>query len=1622
MAFDPSALRAGSVFSDNPNYLAAWVCYINGQEVPAMGWDVTYGVWQIPSFRIHLVPDELLIGLGREDRVEVAIFYLDYWSDPDHPEPRLLVDGEIVGWSFNNSPGGRVMSFQCEAHIGVFKQLYFFYMTNVDDVVAAQSPEVRANAITPVAGLLYPYSIFRQGLTAPVGVGRQVNDDPATRNRLEGYVDVEGQDDASTHADDEIKAPYELVNNITKGCISAAVPPERRSVPAMNFFSRHIRKCRFHNRFVRLPLFEDADRLANRQGVFPIFNAARNDEALQAMQRQFATRIANQGPIWQSLQQILSLVYMEIGMIPNPACVQVALADAAPGQPQEGKILRLLTSDSPLQQQAAPDPSAARITQEAHSLAEQLRALVTSSPRSVRDQSGTQQTQQQMLQRILDAVNRETNANLSPSQFSIFRSLELGTARPVSNQELLNAFVALIQRVGPAPWRSARREVNRILQEQQPTVPVARTPAEIALLQRAGLTATPSSVDEIDEAAIARHLRELANAPAPTDFAAHNTPPPPAAVTNGPSHTGLPPLEPARLAQYFVKPQFMFGIPPHCNVFFPSMIVNWGYDENYINQPTRVYVNDTVMTRLLRADHGANRDLMVHALSVGFPEEANALMQHKVASGGNGPSEGTPGATESGRNLLVWPEEYYKGPVTARMDIPSWLQMLRQFSNAQPTVREEVTGFLEGVAARIQGNNGGAAVTPTPGTPLTGPPVAAPTTQTPVIPVDPNAPRAPGLLGRQPAPRSVFCFRRGGNNPSGYQFHDAVDAMVAWGTPVYAPVAGRVIEAVPALFPSDATLTGHRPSPGGGGGIKCKISHASVRGPTGGVIRTGYAHLSVLYVRQDQQVRAGELIGLVGSTAGYFDFNGVNLISAYGRNALTDDVLRQARSLPFDQGQAYLLGLGLHRHDTGRAMSDAEARNLVGLLNDPTREVAHLHFSVHEAGATWLPEEVRARETENVTVHTQQGDRVVPFVGDRTKQAVRGAINPLTWLQSVGVPLVARGGSAARRGRVAPTAPVVTGSSTNPGVPPHSSHDDAPSPGPQPAARPQPAGPAAAIPTAAPPRIDIHAGNQATPQPGNSAGPAQLRTITTAGAAAASAGAHPEDQEQRGEGEPFADLFKLYAQYEYLRQRYMQRQFGVSLRFNPYVVPGFPCVLLDSLQTKFHSVGYVQTVQHTAFAGQQNSGTISTSVSVTCARTFPEFIADIRNDAERFGGRVTAAPAELISEIREIIQDDGQAEVFYQMLFHGGQRPGSLPAAFHLDSAMGYTQRDGLGVQDIINDGATVAEQEQEIRAARLARQQAADNPAPADPTPPAPVVRTPTTELDIYREVFNIMMDAARTAAGAFGFDDRIYAPYLQAINRGERTGPPAVLAEELSGVIGRRFNSLSSGVNQAAAEIRSRYGNRSAAQLAAERNAANQPVAPAAVTQPNTPPRILSQNNLDPNLELSPKDTIYRTCFDSYHVAMQMCSRPVCTLNQYIRFWHGGRTVGDLINEGTVGAARDDFAYTVRVELDVNASAAASAPDRRGPAERRPATFYDQIYNLRPGPGTSTDNRYPPLLTPPAPEERGYTESADPAAVQPSSVTRGVPANYPQTRASWSDVLRAYARKVRTLIRPST
>jgi hypothetical protein len=122
------------------------------------------------------------------------------------------------------------------------------------------------------------------------------------------------------------------------------------------------------------------------------------------------------------------------------------------------------------------------------------------------------------------------------------------------------------------------------------------------------------------------------------------------------------------LVSYIVKPQCIFGIPPACNIIFPSMIKTYATSENYESQPTRIYLGEAYVSSLI--SNGASGDMQTLAgelLVTGYP----GIVRDRLEE-----ARTTPGL--SSRNFLIYPEELYKGPVSKHLNAPSWLYMLEK--------------------------------------------------------------------------------------------------------------------------------------------------------------------------------------------------------------------------------------------------------------------------------------------------------------------------------------------------------------------------------------------------------------------------------------------------------------------------------------------------------------------------------------------------------------------------------------------------------------------------------------------------------------------------------------------------------------------------------------------------------------------------------------------------------------------------------------------------------------------------------------------------------------------------------------------------------------------------------
>ncbi len=278
---------------------AAFIVYVNGVEVPAKNVSLRFGVWQIPEMQIDMVADPVISRLGAEDRVQVAVFYLDdvEVSAEVKPEYRLFGEGEITGWGYRNTSGGRMISFTVVGQIAVLTQLFVQFLTTLDDMVGhATGPADVTGFANPTDQLVYPFSLF-----------------------IQGVVPGKGQD-AST-----ITRPFDFLYNVVRNMIGAQIPEAQRTIPAANFFARWSRMTNFHNRFAASPFF---DEIIDNANVFPVLRAVQNVSAVDVIAKNLLPNIQNAGSLWDMIQLVFQTMLMEVVMLPSMPLVTVDLASS----------------------------------------------------------------------------------------------------------------------------------------------------------------------------------------------------------------------------------------------------------------------------------------------------------------------------------------------------------------------------------------------------------------------------------------------------------------------------------------------------------------------------------------------------------------------------------------------------------------------------------------------------------------------------------------------------------------------------------------------------------------------------------------------------------------------------------------------------------------------------------------------------------------------------------------------------------------------------------------------------------------------------------------------------------------------------------------------------------------------------------------------------------------------------------------------------------------------------------------------------------------------------------------------------------------------------------------------
>lgn len=134
-----------------------------------------------------------------------------------------------------------------------------------------------------------------------------------------------------------------------------------------------------------------------------------------------------------------------------------------------------------------------------------------------------------------------------------------------------------------------------------------------------------------------------------------------------------------------------------------------------------------------------------------------------------------------------------------------------------------------------------------------------------------------------------------------------------------------------------------------------------------------------------------------------------------------------------------------------------------------------------------------------------------------------------------------------------------------------------------------------------------------------------------------------------------ANLQRLYARYEHFRTRASRRNGGVTMHYNPYVLPGFPGVVIDNETSANHVFGYFTNVTH-SFSQQGMSTNVNFTHSQTLSQYLDTMIDNLLEDGERtvdFDTFVRGAPRQPIYTIRDRTQTLKGMREFYARAFYG---------------------------------------------------------------------------------------------------------------------------------------------------------------------------------------------------------------------------------------------------------------------------------------------------------------------------------------------------------------------------------
>ncbi len=351
--------------------------YIAGIKVPCLGVTVAADTQTgVINMNIVLPPHESLLELGRLDKVQVAVFYLDSWYYKNNPTWCLLAEGYIATVQYSNTPSKKEVLIQAYSNSNIINTLYLEFLGGGESSSGrvAKSDSNEPNELSfkgKFPGQLFtvgldnktqiraPYELIQNILLATTGVYKDKDvaksadkkEVEAELARVNSLVELNYNTKIASMTETEKKAfddslrqqlqsransknsKVDLNSNVLdlqKSIIKSeleSILKERslnsRTAVTSGFFNRFFNLTRMSKHIVASPVLEgliDVDKEDKKpgsmpSGVFPMLRTSRGSQYLKALVRQSGIKYGDQGSarsLITNLFGILGYTFSEI--------------------------------------------------------------------------------------------------------------------------------------------------------------------------------------------------------------------------------------------------------------------------------------------------------------------------------------------------------------------------------------------------------------------------------------------------------------------------------------------------------------------------------------------------------------------------------------------------------------------------------------------------------------------------------------------------------------------------------------------------------------------------------------------------------------------------------------------------------------------------------------------------------------------------------------------------------------------------------------------------------------------------------------------------------------------------------------------------------------------------------------------------------------------------------------------------------------------------------------------------------------------------------------------------------------------------------------------------------------